>query len=79
MKSEYYAAVVTNVYRMAIDRYLADPEKYVYDPAWLRELESVSTASTAPDTGSMTGGKREHGETARIYKGKGIPLPRGII
>ena len=42
MKSEYYAAVVTNVYRMAIDRYLADPEKYVYDPAWLRELESVS-------------------------------------
>lgn len=42
MKSEYYAAVVTNVYRMAIDRYLADPENYVYDPAWLRELESVS-------------------------------------
>ena len=42
MKSEYYAAVVTNVYRMAIDRYLADPEGYVYDPAWLRELESVS-------------------------------------
>ena len=41
-KSEYYAAVVTNVYRMAIDRYLADPEKYVYDPAWLRELESIS-------------------------------------
>lgn len=42
MKSEYYAAVVTNVYRMAIDRYFADPEKYVYDPAWLNELESVS-------------------------------------
>ncbi|MBE6613414.1 MAG: U32 family peptidase, partial [Ruminococcaceae bacterium] len=42
MKSEYYAAVVTNVYRMAIDRYLADPERYVYDPAWRGELESVS-------------------------------------
>jgi len=42
MKSEYYAAVVTNVYRMAIDRYLADPEGYKYDPAWLGELESVS-------------------------------------
>ncbi|MCI8388195.1 MAG: U32 family peptidase [Clostridiales bacterium] len=42
MKSEYYAAVVTNAYRMAIDRYLADPEGYKYDPAWLRELESVS-------------------------------------
>lgn len=42
MKSEYYAAVVTNVYRMAIDRYFADPERYVYDPKWLNELESVS-------------------------------------
>ncbi len=42
MKSEYYTAVVTNVYRMAIDRYFADPEGYKYDPAWLRELESVS-------------------------------------
>ncbi|MBQ2707588.1 MAG: U32 family peptidase [Clostridia bacterium] len=42
MKSEYYAAVVTNTYRMAIDRYLADPAHYEYDPAWLRELESVS-------------------------------------
>lgn len=42
MKSEYYAAVVTNTYRMAIDRWLADPEGYVFDPAWLRELESVS-------------------------------------
>lgn len=42
MKSEYYAAVVTNVYRMAIDRYFADPERYKYDPAWLNELESVS-------------------------------------
>lgn len=42
MKSEYYTAVVTNIYRMAIDKYLADPEGYKYDPAWLCELESVS-------------------------------------
>ena len=42
MKSAYYTAVVTNAYRMAIDSYLADPEGYVYDPALLRELESVS-------------------------------------
>lgn len=27
---------------MAIDAYLADPTGYQYDPAWLRELESVS-------------------------------------
>ncbi|MBQ4091266.1 MAG: U32 family peptidase [Clostridia bacterium] len=42
MKSAYYTAVVTNVYRMAIDAYLADPEGYEYDPMWLRELECVS-------------------------------------
>lgn len=42
MKSAYYTAVVTNVYRMAMDAYTADPEGYRYDPAWLEELESVS-------------------------------------
>ena len=40
MKSAYYTAVVTNTYRMAIDRVLSgDPS---IDPLWLRELESVS-------------------------------------
>ena len=42
MKSAYYAAVVTNAYRMAIDAYFADPEHYCFDPAWLDELCSVS-------------------------------------
>ena len=42
MKSAYYTAVVTNAYRIAIDAYLADPEHYVFDPALMRELESVS-------------------------------------
>lgn len=42
VKSAYYTAVVTNAYRMAIDAYLADPAGYSFDPAWLRELESVS-------------------------------------
>lgn len=42
MKSEYYAAVVTNTYRMAIDSYLRDPENYEFDPRWKIELESVS-------------------------------------
>ena len=40
MKSAYYAAVVTNTYRMAMDRYMAG--SYVFDEAWQRELESVS-------------------------------------
>ena len=42
MKSAYYTAVVTNAYRMAMDAYEADPEGYSFDPAWMRELESVS-------------------------------------
>lgn len=42
MKSAYYTAVTTNAYRMAFDAYLADPSHYTYDPAWKRELESVS-------------------------------------
>lgn len=42
MKSAYYTAVTSNAYRMAIDAYSGGPEKYKYDPAWLKELESVS-------------------------------------
>ena len=40
IKSAYYAAVVTNTYRMAIDAY--EKGSYTYNPAWMRELESVS-------------------------------------
>lgn len=42
MKSAYYTAVVTNAYRMALDAYLRDPEKYEFDARLLRELDSVS-------------------------------------
>lgn len=40
MKSAYYTAVVTNSYKMALDSYFSG--SYQYDPAWYRELESVS-------------------------------------
>ena len=40
MKSAYYTAVVTNTYKMAVSSYLSGD--YKYDPAWYRELESVS-------------------------------------
>ncbi len=40
MKSAYYTAVVTNTYKMALDSYFSG--RYEYDPAWYRELESVS-------------------------------------
>jgi putative protease len=42
MKSRYYVAAVTRVYRAALDRYLADPAGYVFDPLWREELEKVS-------------------------------------
>lgn len=42
MKSAYYTAVITNAYRMAIDAYQKDPQGYRFDPAWYREVESVS-------------------------------------
>ncbi len=42
MRSAYYTACVTNAYRMAIDAYSQDKEKYIFDPLWKKELESVS-------------------------------------
>ncbi len=42
MKSQYYVAAVTRIYREALDRYFADPDGYVYDQKWLSELEKVS-------------------------------------
>ena len=42
MKSAYYTAVVTNAYRMAIDAYEKDPERYAFREEWYREIESVS-------------------------------------
>ncbi len=42
MKSAYYAAVVTNAYRAAIDGYMKDGDSFVLDKRWTSELESVS-------------------------------------
>ena len=42
VKSAYYTAVVTNAYRMALDRYRESPDTYATDPALVRELDSVS-------------------------------------
>ncbi len=42
VKSAYYTAVVTNTYRMALDRYRHSPENYVTDAALINELDSVS-------------------------------------
>lgn len=42
MKSAYYVAVVTQIYRLAIDAYYADPDHYEFKPEWLAELHNVS-------------------------------------
>lgn len=42
VRSAYYTAVVTNTYKMALDAYERDPASYRFDPAWQRELDSVS-------------------------------------
>ena len=42
LKTEYYLASVVNVYRNAIDDYMANPEGYDYTK-YLKELEKVKT------------------------------------
>ncbi|MDT8444070.1 MAG: U32 family peptidase C-terminal domain-containing protein [Desulfuromonadales bacterium] len=42
MKSLYYVAVVTRIYRAALDSWREDPDNYRVDPGWYRELEAVS-------------------------------------
>jgi putative protease len=48
MKSRYYVAAVTRVYRAALDAWHADPAGWQVDPAWLRELDTVSHRPYGP-------------------------------
>lgn len=49
VKSAFYVATVVKAYREAIDRYLADPDHYAVDPAWLSDL--AKTVHRPFDTG----------------------------
>ena len=40
-RSPDYGAMVTNVYRQAIDKYYENPKKYKINPQWIEELKSV--------------------------------------
>ncbi|GAB4172819.1 MAG: U32 family peptidase [Geothermobacteraceae bacterium] len=42
MKSRYYVAAVTRVYRAAIDAWYQNPGAWRCDPVWLEELDKVS-------------------------------------
>ncbi len=48
MKSIHYVATVVSVYRKVIDAYCADPDNFVIDPEWLKELDKCANRETAP-------------------------------
>ena len=88
MKSAYYTAVVTNAYRMAMDRYQKDPAAYSFDPRLMRELESVShreyctgfyldSPMENPQLVTMDGYLREKAYFATAIEE--IPLPYGLV
>ena len=90
MKSAYYAAVVTNSYRMAIDAYTASPSDYVFDERIMRELESVSHREYCtgfylddpmenPQMSTINGYIREKAYFATALASDELPLPEGAI
>ena len=89
MKSAYYAAVVTNSYRMAIDAYLRDPEGYEFDTRIMRELESVSHREYCtgfyldnpmenPQMSTINGYIREKAYFATALDTDELPLPQNL-
>ena len=90
MKSAYYAAVVTNSYRMAIDAYMADPESYTFDQRIMRELEGVSHREYCtgfylddpmnnPQMSTINGYIREKAYFATALERDELPLPEGLV
>lgn len=90
MKSAYYAAVVTNAYRMAIDSYLRSPSDYVFDERLMRELESVSHREYCtgfylddplknPQMSTINGYIREKAYFATALDESELPMPDSLI
>ncbi len=89
MKSAYYTAVVTNVYRMAMDAYTASPNEYTFDARLLRELDSVShreyctgyyldKPEDSPQLASTTGYIREKAYFATALSQNDLQIPDGL-
>ena len=89
MKSAYYAAVVTNAYRMAIDSYLRSPADYKFDERLMRELESVSHREYCtgfylddplkePQMSTINGYIREKAYFATALSQNELPLPEAL-
>lgn len=79
MKSRYYVAAVTRVYRAALDAWRADPGGWRVDPLWLGELETVSHRPY--DTGLLFGrGAQVHAADTRYRQSRqfiGVVLDDG--
>ena len=89
MKSAYYAAVVTNAYRMAIDSYLRSPADYKFDERLMRELESVSHREYCtgfylddpmeePQMSTINGYIREKSYFATALSKEELPIPESL-
>lgn len=65
MKSVHYVATVVKAYRKAIDRYLADPAGYTFDPDSLVELRKASNRSFTTGFYFNRPGPNDH-----IYQGE---------
>ena len=89
MKSAYYAAVVTNAYRMAIDSYLRSPADYKFDERLMRELESVShreyctgfyldNPMEEPQMSTINGYIREKSYFATALSKEEFPIPESL-
>lgn len=63
VKTAFYVATVVGAYRREIDRYLADPENYVFNKA---ELDELCKVSHRPYTTGFYFGKPD--ETAQVYE-----------
>lgn len=72
MKSAYYVAAVTKVWREAIDSYLADPKGFKVQESWLEELAKVSHRPYTSGFWDVPEGQpREaltHLETSKYYR-----------
>ncbi len=89
MKSAYYAAVVTNAYRMAIDAYNSSPSTYTFDQRLMRELESVSHREYCtgfyldnpmenPQMSTINGYIREKAYFATALAEDELPIPKAL-
>ncbi len=72
MKSTYYVATVTKIWREAIDSYLSNPDGYQVKESWLEELGKVShrpyTAGFWPSEPGQPLAALTHLETSKYFR-----------